>query len=47
MVGTPPPGRYAVLEVEIWGRKIEYGDYKVASTYLKPVKVISTFTIDD
>ena len=47
VVGTPPPGRYAVLECEIWGRKIEYGDYKVASTYLRPVKVISTFTIDD
>jgi len=45
VVGDLPPGRYAVLEVEIWGRTIKYGSNKIASTYLRPVKVVSTFTV--
>lgn len=36
------PLQVALLECEIGGRIIEYGNGKLASTYLKPISVIST-----
>lgn len=46
IIDMPPPGTYAILECDVWGRCIEYSNGKEAWTYLKPVAVHSTFTID-
>jgi hypothetical protein len=43
---TLPPGEYAMLECEVWGRKITYGsDYKQAWSHLRPVREVERYTL--
>jgi len=42
----PQAGTYALLEVHVWGRCIEYESGKEAWTYLKPVREIERFTVE-